>query len=76
MLRALIWIYRYFVSPLIGPQCRFAPTCSEYADQAIAIHGVAHGSNLALRRIARCHPWGDLGYDPVPPAGRANRASR
>ncbi len=66
-LRSLIWIYRYAVSPVIGTRCRFMPTCSEYAEEAIVTHGIARGSYLALRRISRCHPWGDLGYDPVPP---------
>ena len=66
-LRSLIWIYRYSVSPMIGVRCRFMPTCSEYAEEAIVSHGIAQGSYLAVRRISRCHPWGDLGYDPVPP---------
>ncbi|MCE2481555.1 MAG: membrane protein insertion efficiency factor YidD [Alphaproteobacteria bacterium] len=71
-LRSAIWTYRYLISPVIGPRCRFAPTCSEYAEQAIAAHGILRGSRLAAWRIARCHPWGGFGYDPVPPAaGRA-----
>lgn len=67
-LRVLIGAYRYLVSPIIGPRCRFVPSCSEYADEAIAVHGVIRGGRFVLRRILRCHPWGDLGYDPVPPA--------
>lgn len=67
-LRIPIWTYRYLVSPIIGPRCRFTPTCSEYADEAIAVHGPIRGTYLAMRRIVRCHPWGSLGYDPVPPA--------
>ena len=75
-LRVLIGAYRYLISPIIGPRCRFAPTCSEYADEAIAVHGVMYGSKLALRRILRCHPWGGLGYDPVPPAARLDSGRR
>ena len=61
-----IRVYRYVISPLIGPRCRFAPSCSEYAMEAIQKHGVIRGSALAARRIGRCHPWGGSGYDPVP----------
>lgn len=66
LLRGLIRFYRYCVSPLFGPSCRFFPTCSEYADEAIHCHGAARGSMLALKRIACCHPWHCGGYDPVP----------
>ena len=65
-LRALVIGYRYSLSALIGRQCRFAPTCSAYAIEAIERHGAIAGGWLALRRIARCHPWGGSGYDPVP----------
>ena len=65
-LRALVIGYRYSLSALIGRQCRYAPTCSEYAIEAIERHGAIAGGWLALRRIARCHPWGGSGYDPVP----------
>ena len=64
----LIHIYRYTLSALIGRQCRFLPTCSEYAAQAVRTHGVIQGTRLAFGRIARCHPWGDSGFDPVPDA--------
>jgi len=66
LLLLLIKTYRYFVSPLLGPSCRFLPSCSEYAAQAIQKHGAGYGSWLALKRIARCHPWNPGGFDPVP----------
>jgi putative membrane protein insertion efficiency factor len=62
-----IWLYRYLVSPYMAPRCRFMPSCSEYALEALARHGPLGGSWLTLRRIVRCHPWGGFGYDPVPP---------
>lgn len=65
-----IRLYRLLVSPLFPPRCRFLPTCSEYAIEAIAVHGPLRGSWLALRRLGRCHPWGGSGYDPVPSADR------
>ena len=58
--------YRYVVSPLLGPRCRFYPSCSEYAIEAIERHGVASGGWLALKRISKCHPWHEGGVDPVP----------
>lgn len=66
ILLALITVYQYVVRPLLGTNCRFYPSCSEYAREAIARHGAARGSLLAVRRIGRCHPWHDGGYDPVP----------
>jgi hypothetical protein len=63
---APIQLYRYLLSPLIGPCCRYLPSCSEYALEAVERHGVVGGGWLAIRRIARCHPWGGFGYDPVP----------
>jgi putative membrane protein insertion efficiency factor len=59
-------LYQLLVSPLLPPSCRFLPTCSEYAIEAIERHGAARGTALALRRLGRCHPWGGSGYDPVP----------
>jgi putative membrane protein insertion efficiency factor len=59
--------YKLTLSPLIGRQCRYLPTCSEYAAQALKDHGPAKGSWLALRRICRCNPFGGWGYDPPPP---------
>ena len=70
VLLALIAGYRYFLSPLLGPTCRFYPTCSEYAKEAIQIHGAIRGSWLAVKRIAKCHPWHPGGLDPVPPQHR------
>jgi hypothetical protein len=66
-LSAPIHLYRLFVSPLIGRNCRFHPTCSAYALEALSRHGPIRGLWLALRRITRCHPWGGMGDDPVPP---------
>ncbi|NKB17543.1 MAG: membrane protein insertion efficiency factor YidD [Pseudanabaena sp. CRU_2_10] len=63
---ALIKLYRLVLSPLLGPSCRFQPTCSQYAIEAIERFGVWKGSWLAIRRIGRCHPWHPGGYDPVP----------
>ena len=60
-------IYQYTISPLFPASCRHVPTCSEYAIQALKIHGLFYGSWLAITRILRCHPWGTSGYDPVPP---------
>ena len=67
-LLALVWIYRNAISPLMGAHCRFEPTCSAYAEEALRRHGGLHGGWLMLRRVARCHPWGGSGYDPVPDA--------
>ena len=66
----LFWIraYQAGVSPILPAACRFTPTCSEYARQAVESHGAARGAWLAAKRIARCHPFGGRGYDPVPEA--------
>jgi len=61
-----ITVYRYTLSYFLGRSCRFSPTCSEYAIEAIRRHGPWRGSLLAMRRIGRCNPWGGSGYDPVP----------
>lgn len=60
--------YQFFISPMLGPRCRFHPSCSQYAIEAIQMYGILKGGWLALRRIVHCHPLHPGGYDPVPPA--------
>ena len=62
----LIKFYQYVISPVIGPKCRFTPTCSQYGLEAFKKYGVLKGFWLTVKRISRCHPWGGHGYDPVP----------
>ncbi|MCE2947412.1 MAG: membrane protein insertion efficiency factor YidD [bacterium] len=62
----LLRIYRYLLSPLLGPRCRFMPSCSEYAMQALHTHGAVRGGWLSARRLCKCHPWHPGGFDPVP----------
>ncbi|MDR2725198.1 MAG: membrane protein insertion efficiency factor YidD [Candidatus Adiutrix sp.] len=64
-----IGFYQRFISPLLPPACRFRPTCSQYAAEAISRHGLGRGGLLAVWRLLRCHPFGSGGYDPVPPLG-------
>jgi putative membrane protein insertion efficiency factor len=64
----LIRLYQWTVSPLLGPACRFHPSCSQYALEALLRFGVLRGGALALKRLARCHPWNPGGFDPVPEA--------
>ena len=71
-LQLLIGGYQLFISPLLGPRCRFYPSCSHYAQEALQTHGLRRGGWLALRRIGRCHPWHPGGVDPVPPAHPEN----
>lgn len=75
MLKVAVRAYQLLVSPLLLPSCRFLPTCSEYAAEAIERHGAFRGIALAIRRLARCHPWGGSGYDPVPNPGGLDRLS-
>jgi len=65
-LTAAIRAYRYLISPMLGPTCRFYPSCSCYAEEALRHHGAARGTYLTVRRLMRCHPWNEGGYDPVP----------
>ena len=66
LLLALIRIYKYVISPFLGRRCRFFPSCSEYAAEALEKHGALKGARLGLKRISRCHPWNPGGFDPVP----------
>ncbi len=65
--RSLIRAYQLIVSPWLGPRCRFHPSCSNFALEAIEVHGMLRGGWLSVRRIGRCHPWHPGGFDPVPP---------
>lgn len=72
MNRLLVWLlrgYQLLVSPMLGQNCRFYPSCSHYAVEALQVHGTVRGIWLTLRRLGRCHPWHAGGVDPVPPAG-------
>ena len=64
---ALIQVYRWTLSYILGGHCRFEPSCSIYAQQALRLHGLFYGAGLSLRRLGRCHPWHAGGFDPVPP---------
>ena len=68
-------IYQWTISPVLPPSCRFHPTCSAYAIEAVLTHGILKGGWLALRRILRCHPWSAGGYDPVPPPKNSSLSS-
>jgi putative membrane protein insertion efficiency factor len=75
VLKLPVRFYQYFVSPLMGPRCRYVPTCSSYAIEAIETHGALKGGWLGLKRLLRCHPWGGFGYDPVPKSVGAESAT-
>jgi putative membrane protein insertion efficiency factor len=66
ILKLPVYFYKYYISPVTPASCRYVPTCSEYALQALEKHGPFKGGWMALKRILRCHPWGGSGYDPVP----------
>lgn len=66
ILDLLIRAYQYFISPMLGSSCRFTPSCSQYAREAISQRGAAAGLFLSIKRVGRCHPWCEGGYDPVP----------
>ena len=72
--RGALRAYKLTLSPLIGRQCRFLPTCSEYTAEVLISHGPWRGGSLAARRLCNCHPWGRAGYDPPPPPRHAAKA--
>ncbi|WP_210413923.1 membrane protein insertion efficiency factor YidD [Luteithermobacter gelatinilyticus] len=76
VLKGLIKLYKYLISPLLGPKCRYLPTCSEYAYEAIDRFGPFKGTVLAVWRILRCNPWGGHGFDPVPPLEQENSRNK
>ena len=74
----LVWILRAYqlaLSPMLGQNCRFYPSCSHYAIEALQTHGAARGSWLAAKRVGRCHPWNEGGHDPVPPPHHKNSST-
>lgn len=74
----LVWLlrgYQLVLSPMLGQNCRFYPSCSHYAIEALQVHGAGRGGWLALRRVCRCHPFNDGGFDPVPPASQKNSST-
>ncbi len=71
----LVRFYRLAISPWLGSNCRYDPTCSSYAIEALQVHGFLKGTWLAIKRIGRCHPWGSSGYDPVPKVTEDNDAT-
>ena len=66
VISGIIGFYRYVISPILGPRCRYIPTCSEYSQTAVTRFGVIKGGWISIKRILSCHPWGNSGYDPVP----------
>ncbi len=73
-LAALVRLYQLALRPVLGRNCRFHPSCSDYAIEALRAHGTARGVSLAAQRVLRCNPWGAHGHDPVPPARRPEQA--
>ena len=79
LVRALVFLlrfYRWTLSPLLGPVCRFHPSCSRYAEGCLLTHGLFHGTLLAIKRLAKCHPFHPGGYDPVPPCEHRSNVER
>ncbi|QQP88668.1 membrane protein insertion efficiency factor YidD [Skermanella sp. TT6] len=72
LLRALVRVYQWTLAPVLGNNCRFEPSCSNYALEALSKHGAVRGGLMAAWRILRCNPWGGAGWDPVPDAGNAS----
>lgn len=72
----LVWQYQKFISPLLGSNCRYTPTCSQYLIEAIRIHGPLRGTWMGFCRVLRCNPFGGYGYDPVPQKGEKRRRCR
>ena len=71
-----IRVYQMVISPMLGPRCRFEPTCSHYSEQAIIEYGVIRGIAMSVKRIAKCHPWHPGGYDPVPSKHKTKQESK
>jgi|TARA_Y100000817_G_C16380836_1_gene334674 putative membrane protein insertion efficiency factor len=69
----MIRLYQLFISPLLGQNCRYLPTCSEYSVKSLKEHGLFRGSILSIKRISKCHPWGSHGFDPVPKKNDLNK---
>jgi len=72
LLTLLVKLYQFTLRPILGPNCRFTPSCSDYAVQALRTHGAIEGSRLAAWRVLRCNPWCACGHDPMPPARACN----
>ncbi len=76
IIKLIIHAYQLVLSPMLGVNCRFTPSCSHYATEAINTHGVSRGSILTCKRLLRCHPFAEAGYDPIPPTKNSNINSK